>query len=152
MPAEPGLLFYWFCLRSSNEEIEAFVDPDYHEMLYRQYEEGRTYLYYVASWEGLNGEGEISFIAPRVGVEEEKYPHAFQITVYESGFTTPDWMKGAVMYQIFPDRFGFGSKAAAKRALAYHQSLGRNVELHADPSEAVKWDISAENKYIPNDF
>ncbi len=31
--------------------------------------------------------------------------NAWQITVYEEGYRTPDWMKGGVMYQIFPDRF-----------------------------------------------
>ena len=29
----------------------------------------------------------------------------FQLTVYSSNFTTPDFIKGGVMYQIFPDRF-----------------------------------------------
>jgi len=30
---------------------------------------------------------------------------AYQITVYSSEYNTPDWFKGGVMYQIFPDRF-----------------------------------------------
>lgn len=29
----------------------------------------------------------------------------FQITVYDESYKTPDWMKNAVVYQIFPDRF-----------------------------------------------
>ncbi len=29
----------------------------------------------------------------------------FVITVYDENLDTPEWMKGAVMYQIFPDRF-----------------------------------------------
>ena len=29
----------------------------------------------------------------------------WQLTCYEDGFTTPDWLAGGVMYQIFPDRF-----------------------------------------------
>lgn len=29
----------------------------------------------------------------------------FQLTVYDPGFTTPAWLRGGVMYQIFPDRF-----------------------------------------------
>ena len=29
----------------------------------------------------------------------------WQMTVYEKGFSTPDWLAGGVMYQIFPDRF-----------------------------------------------
>jgi glycosidase len=29
----------------------------------------------------------------------------FQLSVFDPDFTTPDWLKGGVMYQIFPDRF-----------------------------------------------
>ncbi len=29
----------------------------------------------------------------------------WQLTVYDADFTTPDWVKGGIMYQIFPDRF-----------------------------------------------
>jgi glycosidase len=31
--------------------------------------------------------------------------YSYQIDVYQPGFTTPDWMKEAVVYQLFPDRF-----------------------------------------------
>lgn len=34
----------------------------------------------------------------------------YDLTVYEKDFTTPDWMKNAVVYQIFPDRFYDGNK------------------------------------------
>ena len=30
---------------------------------------------------------------------------SWQITVFDEHYHTPDWMKGGVMYQIFPDRF-----------------------------------------------
>lgn len=30
---------------------------------------------------------------------------SFQLTVYSKDFETPDWIKGSVIYQIFPDRF-----------------------------------------------
>lgn len=30
---------------------------------------------------------------------------SWQITVFEENYETPDWFKGGVMYQIFPDRF-----------------------------------------------
>jgi len=29
----------------------------------------------------------------------------YQLLVYENGYSTPDWFKGGIMYQIFPDRF-----------------------------------------------
>ena len=43
----------------------------------------------------------------RVNVHEAAvdYGDLFQLTVYSSDYTTPDFLKGGVMYQIFPDRF-----------------------------------------------
>ncbi len=36
---------------------------------------------------------------------------AWQITVYKKDYTTPDWLDGGIIYQIFPDRFyNSGSK------------------------------------------
>lgn len=35
----------------------------------------------------------------------------FNLTVYASDYKTPDWMKNAVVYQIFPDRFFDGNEA-----------------------------------------
>ncbi|WP_226654591.1 alpha amylase N-terminal ig-like domain-containing protein [Guptibacillus hwajinpoensis] len=34
----------------------------------------------------------------------------YQLTVFDPGYETPDWMKEAVVYQIFPDRFNNGNK------------------------------------------
>lgn len=34
-----------------------------------------------------------------------EFPVAWQFTVYEEHFSTPDWLKGGIIYQIFPDRF-----------------------------------------------
>ncbi len=34
--------------------------------------------------------------------------NSYQLTVYDSNFTTPDWMKQGIVYQIFPDRFRDG--------------------------------------------
>lgn len=43
----------------------------------------------------------------RLGVSEETIPcFAFRIT---PGFHTPDWAKGAIMYQIYVDRFRNGN-------------------------------------------
>ncbi len=35
---------------------------------------------------------------------------SFQLTVYSKDFETPDWIKGSVIYQIFPDRFSFSGE------------------------------------------
>ncbi len=39
------------------------------------------------------------------GMCEKENVRAFQITVYNEDYKTPDWFKTAVAYQIFPDRF-----------------------------------------------
>ncbi|MBN2503463.1 MAG: hypothetical protein JXB38_21990 [Anaerolineales bacterium] len=36
---------------------------------------------------------------------EDSPDYSYQIDVYDPGFQTPEWMKNAVVYQIFPDRF-----------------------------------------------
>lgn len=35
----------------------------------------------------------------------------WQLTVYDKDFKTPDWVKGGIMYQIFPDRFKKGGSS-----------------------------------------
>lgn len=50
--------------------------------------------------------GNNSLMLGGIGESCTDIPHKhFQITVYEKDFKTPDWMKNAVVYQIFPDRF-----------------------------------------------
>ncbi len=41
----------------------------------------------------------------REGVITESNPVSWQLTVYDEDYTTPEWFKGGIMYQIFPDRF-----------------------------------------------
>lgn len=41
----------------------------------------------------------------------------YNLVVYINGFKTPDWMKNAVVYQIFPDRFANGDTSNDKAQL-----------------------------------
>ncbi|MBL0385299.1 S-layer homology domain-containing protein [Tumebacillus sp. ITR2] len=43
------------------------------------------------------------------GVAADDGAIPFDLTVYKADFKTPDWMKNAVVYQIFPDRFFDGN-------------------------------------------
>ena len=40
-----------------------------------------------------------------LGIVSQTQGERFQLTVYDKDFTTPDWLKGGIIYQIFPDRF-----------------------------------------------
>lgn len=45
----------------------------------------------------------------------------WQITVFEKGFKTPEFFKGGIMYQIFPDRFySAGEKVEAREGFYLH--------------------------------
>ncbi|MBC8099305.1 MAG: alpha amylase N-terminal ig-like domain-containing protein [Armatimonadetes bacterium] len=46
--------------------------------------------------------------APSASADDFK---SWQLTVYDPTFATPDWVKDAVIYQLFPDRFRDGSTA-----------------------------------------
>lgn len=39
---------------------------------------------------------------------EETEDYSYQLTVYDPAFQTPDWIKNAIVYQVFPDRFRDG--------------------------------------------
>ena len=68
----------------------------------------------------------------------------FNITVYDPAFSTPQWLKDAVIYQIFPDRFYNGS--AANDPQAGHQVYGDSVLFHTN------WSDLPENPPKGRDF
>ncbi len=73
-------------------------------LMYYKFEavDGSDRDWYVddTGYDGLNGWGR--------AVDENPTYDAFRITVYDQDFQTPDWVKDAVIYQIFPDRFRDG--------------------------------------------
>ncbi len=61
----------------------------------------RGLYFYVFSIEGA---GFLSCGYLQNGYLSEQ-PHGFLLTAYDPSYQTPEWFKGGVMYQIFPDRF-----------------------------------------------
>lgn len=102
---EAGLFYYWFEVRLADGRYRwGFPDDrDFAETL----PTSRTFA--------IDGRAPIP---------------AFQITVTTSDFTTPDWMKGAVLYQIFPDRFARGSAFDEARALRWIEARPERIWHH----------------------
>lgn len=151
MPAEPCLFFYWFRIqpatssqghKESGESHRKTHESDYHS-------DGMP-IYYVMSRHKADGTGRISGIPSKIGAAEDRYPAAFQITVYDKKFETPDWMKGAVLYQIFPDRFSRGSSYQEGQMQSARQAYER--VYHEDWYEDVDIDGRPETGYIACDF
>ena len=63
------------------------------------YEIGLYYYSFKIEGEGSIGCGELE-----MGVMTNN-PQGFLLTVYANSYKTPEWFKGGVMYQVFPDRF-----------------------------------------------
>lgn len=72
------------------------------------------------------------------GQQYEQEPPSYQITVYDRGAVTPDWMKQAVVYQIFPDRFNRGdvplSQFSGKSNALLHGSWNDLPRYIKDPN------------------
>ncbi len=136
MPGEACLFFYWFSLTPADSDAKGVTPP--------------SKVFYVLSRHHADGTGRISDTPSRIGAHEDRYPAAFQITVYDASFTTPDWFKGAVMYQIFPDRFRRGSsfsfeamtKARPAPERIYHKEWAEEVDIHG----------TTETGYLACDF
>ncbi len=69
----------------------------------------------------------------------------WQLTCTPSDFVTPDWAKGAVIYQIFPDRFyKFGSPDLSDKITPY--------TVHSHWNEEVDWRPNEKGEVLNNDF
>ena len=68
----------------------------------------------------------------------------WQLTVTERDFTTPDWLKGGIIYQIFPDRFyNSGSEK---------ENVPEDRILRTDWGNEPEWRPTPEGKVLNNDF
>lgn len=68
----------------------------------------------------------------------------WQLTVYSHGFSTPDWLEGGVMYQVFPDRF--------HRSGAPKENVPGGRSLHQDWYEPPVWAPNEQGKITNTDF
>lgn len=127
---------------------------------------------YPMSWERMEGSGEewwrVSFEAGEPGIYWYHFALAcksgamlitnagdssgrfspdgtkFQLTVYSKDFSTPGWIKGSVIYQIFPDRFRFSGEMK--------ENIPENRILRTDWGAAPMWNPDEEGRISEYDF
>lgn len=63
--------------------------------------------FYHFDYDGAWGRGSVCLVGDGAGaVANANSPREeWQLTVYDKNYQTPDWLKGGLIYQIFPDRF-----------------------------------------------
>ena len=69
----------------------------------------------------------------------------WQVSCIPEDFTTPDWAKGAVIYQVFPDRFRKAGECDLTGKL-------QPYTVHKDWNEEVVWQPTPEGIVLNNDF
>ena len=76
---------------------------------------------------------------------------SWQIDTYDPAFATPDWAKGAVVYQIFPDRFANGDPTNDPAPEAVPGSAGaeryRSGDVYGNPIAALDWEADLPEGY-----
>lgn len=128
MDEEAGLFFYWFEVRLGDGRYRwGFPDP---------------------KKEGLVAQTLVT--SPVFKTDGSQPVPGFQITVHQPDFKSPDWMKGAVQYQIFPDRFRRGRSFDSSRARALMDWPERI--WHADWAEEVDIEGRGPEGYQACDF
>ena len=99
-------------------------------------EPGLYFYHFQFKNQGLAGCGKFRNLEFSESVAE------YQILVYKQGFQTPDWFKGGIMYQIFPDRFYRSGEV----------TVAPEKWLHKSWNEAPEYRMNAEGKVLNNDF
>ncbi|HSH80606.1 MAG TPA: alpha-amylase family glycosyl hydrolase, partial [Herpetosiphonaceae bacterium] len=76
---------------------------------------------------------------------DESADRSWQLTVYDPSFETPDWVKDAVIYQVFPDRFRDGEPAnnPAAGTFFYNEADGTIVRSNGTDWNTVVCDPRA---------
>ena len=69
----------------------------------------------------------------------------WQVSCVPQDFTTPDWAKGAVIYQVFPDRFHKAGTCDLTGKLQPYR-------IHENWYEEVQWRPTPEGLVLNNDF
>ena len=99
--------------------------------------------FYHFTYETPFGKGNIFL---RSGGCGEFAPHGneWQQTVYKKDYNTPHWVKGGIMYQIFPDRFNRDSSPI--------DTTYADRVIHTDTNELPQWKPNSYGKILNNDY
>ena len=71
--------------------------------------------------------------------------NCWQLSIVPADFTTPDWAKGAIIYQVFPDRFYKSGKCDLTGKL-------KPYTVHKNWNEEVEWRPNEGGEVLNNDF
>lgn len=147
----------YLCLYSDQfrEHLGMALSEGFWQISFAAPSEPDTYWYHFA----VNVDGKLIYYGADgkrtagIGCAYTELPPAFQLTVYAPDFLPAAWFPGAVMYQIFPDRFRRSQDGTAQKGLEYHRSRGRVVYEHKNWYEMpLHRPLAGQEAYDPCDY
>lgn len=88
-----------------------------------------------------------------IGAPSDDLPEAYQITVYDGGFQTPEWFRKSIVYQIFPDRFRRDGLRGGLDRVRKHTEAGRRATAQEDWDETPLYrPLPGATEYEPCDY
>ncbi len=124
---------FWCGMNGDNEE---WWDLNF------TFETSGLYFYHF-TYETPFGKGNIFLRSGGCG-EFAPNGNEWQQTVYKKDYVTPDWVKGGIMYQIFPDRFNRDSSPI--------DTTYKDRVIHPDTDELPVWEPDSQGKILNNDY
>lgn len=99
-------------------------------------EETGLYFYHFRIGDKNAGAGKFRDLEITESIKE------YQLTIYSCDYDTPEWFKGGVMYQIFPDRFYKSGDIP----------IGKGKYLHENWNDTPEFRPDSRGKILNNDF
>ncbi len=124
----------WDCMQGNSEEWWKIQIP---------FNEAGLYFYHFEYDSGFGSSGIFSNAGGQEGVLAGS-GESWQLTVYDKNFTTPDWLKGGIIYQIFPDRFCFSGEKK--------EGVPSDRILRTDYDSEPFWRPDENGKTLNNDY
>ena len=119
--------------------VEFYYTPDHTGIVW--------YYFVIYAPEGCR------YYSARGGGEGELFeypPDSYQLTVYDEAYTTPEWFRKGVAYQIFPDRF---YRSGEILGLERHRALGHRPTVHENWNDRPDYlPLEGKKHYSPTDF
>lgn len=80
-------------------------------------------------------------------------PALYGVTLYDGAFTTPQWFREGIAYQIFPDRFCCSNPAKFRERAAAYRKTGRPIVTHENwDDDPLYLPHGGEKDYQPDDY
>ena len=139
-----------FCVFNREDGTEAFRVPMFHSKVHGAYDifcgtfqitQCGLYFYYFCIYKQAG-----SFRLFKQGRDTNmEAGDCWQLSCIPEAFTTPQWAKGATIYQIFPDRFHRSGSCDLTGKL-------QPYVLHEHWDEEVHWQPNEKGEILNNDF